>query len=217
MDAAHPLPGSHGEHALQRAHGTGRRARAFYDHQVLDRLNDRMREFIAAQELMFVSTADAAGNCDCSIRAGPAGFVCVVDDRTLAYPEYRGNGVMASLGNISENGHVGLLFVDFFRTTVGCHVNGEARVVENDELLASKDTAPSLREAVARALADDPGRKPERWVVVRVEEAYIHCSKHVPLLAKRDKTIPWGTDDPAAKGGDHFGVRDLSRPWREEK
>ena len=212
-DATHPLPGSRGEHALQRAHGTERRAEAFYKHQVLDRLNDRMREFIAGQELMFVSTADAAGNCDCSVRAGPPGFVVVVDERTLAYPEYRGNGVMASLGNISENEHIGLLFVDFFRSTVGCHVNGEARVVENDALLAS---AGALREAVGRALADTAGRRPERWVVVRVEEAYIHCSKHIPLLAKGDKNIPWGTDDPAAKGGDHFGVRDLPRPWREE-
>ena len=51
---------------------------------------------------------------------------------------------------------------------------------------------------------------------MRVEEAYIHCSKHIPLLAKRDKEIPWGTDDAVAKGGDYFGVRDLPRPWREE-
>ena len=209
------LPGSKGEHALQRAHGTERRAEAFYKHQVLDRLSERMREFIAAQELVFVSTADAAGNCDCSIRAGPPGFVVVVDERTLAYPEYRGNGVMASLGNLSKNGHVGLLFVDFFRTTVGCHVNGEARVVENEALLAG---VGPLCEAVVRALADDTaGRRPERWVVVHVEEAYIHCSKHIPLLAKRDKTIPWGTDDPVAKGGDFFGVRDLPRPWREDR
>ena len=213
MDATHPLPGSHGEHTLQRTHGTERRARAFYEHQVLDHLNDRMRGFIAVQELFFVSTADAGGNCDCSIRAGPPGFVRVVDHRTLTYPEYRGNGVMASLGNLSENGHIGLLFVDFFCSTVGCHVNGEARVVENDALLA--ESGP-LAEAVQHALADTAGGRPERWVVVRVEEAYIHCSKHIPLLAKRDKTIPWGTDDPVAKGGDHFGVRDLPRPWRRE-
>ena len=214
MDANHPLPGSHGEHALQRAHGTERRARAFYEHQVLDRLNDRMCGFIAAQELMFVSTADAGGNCDCSIRAGPPGFVRVVDERTLAYPEYRGNGVMASLGNLTENPHVGLLFVDFFRSTVGCHVNGEARVVENDALLAE---GGPLAEVAQQALADAAGRRPERWVVVQVEEAYLPCSKHIPLLAKRDKTIPWGTDDPVAKGGDHFGVRDLPRPWRPEE
>lgn len=214
MGPDHPLPGSHGEHALQRRHGTERRARSFYDHQVLDRLNEQMRGFIAAQEMVFVSTADAGGNCDCSIRVGPPGFVRVVDERTLAYPEYRGNGVMASLGNITENGYVGLLFVDFFRTTVGCHVNGAARVAENEALLAE---GGPLRVAVEETLADTAGRRPERWVVVSVEEAYIHCSKHVPLLAKRDKDILWGTDDPAAKGGDHFGARDLPRPWRCEE
>lgn len=215
MDSESRLPGSRGEHALQRLHGTERRAQAFYHHQVLDHLNERMRTFIASQEMMFVSSADADGNCDCSIRTGPSGFVRVVDERTLAYPEYRGNGVMASLGNISENPHVGLLFVDFFHSTVGCHVNGEARVAENDALRAEGGL---LCEAVEQALADTAGRRPERWVVVRVEEAYIHCAKHVPLLAKRDKNIPWGTDDPVAKGGDFFGVRDLPRPWwREEE
>lgn len=212
------LPGSDGEHALQRLHGTEHRARAFYHHQMLDHLNDRMREFIGKQELMFVSTADARGHCDCSIRAGLPGFVCVVNERTLAYPEYRGNGVMASLGNLRENPGIGLLFVDFLGSTVGCHVNGMARVVENAALLESGAEFPTnLRMAVQVALASsEPGRQPERWVVVHVEEAYIHCSKHIPLLAKRDKGIPWGTDDPVAKGGDFFQVKHLSRPWKTE-
>lgn len=174
-----------------------------------------MRVFIAERDLMFVSTADADGNCDCSVRAGPPGFVCVVDEHTLAYPEYRGNGVMASLGNLSENPHVGLLFVDFYGSTVGCHVNGEARAVENAALLDPAGGFPAaLREAVRAAF--DPlekGRHPERWVVVHVEEAYIHCSKHIPKLVPGDKAIPWGTDDPAAKGGDFFQVKNLPRPW----
>ena len=218
MSEHHPLPGSAGEHALQKLYGTERRARSFYDHQVLDHLNERMREFIAGQEMMFVSTADAAGNCDCSIRVVPPWFVCVVDELMLAYPEYRGNGVMASLGNLQENGRVGLLFVDFFRSSVGCHVNGTARVVENEALVDEGGDYPALlREAAIRASAPgEGGRRPERWVVVQVEEAYIHCSKHIPLLAKRDKTIPWGTDDPVAKGGDFFAVRDLPRPWRAD-
>ena len=214
------LPGSAGEHRLQANHGTARRARAFYDHQVLDRLNDQMQEFIAAQELMFVATADAGGNCDCSIRAGLPGFVCVADERTLAYPEYRGNGVMASLGNITENAHVGLLFVDFFGSTVGCHVNGEARVVENDALSAPDAPFPEVLRAAARAAGggETEGR-PERWVVVHVEEAYIHCSKHIPLLAKRGKDIPWGSDDPTAKGATSSGsricpARGATRPGR---
>ena len=209
------LPGSEGEHRLQQQHGTERRAQAFYQRQMLDRLNDRMRAFIAERDLLFVSTADAGGHCDCSIRTGPPGFVCVVDERTLAYPEYRGNGVMASLGNLGENPHVGLLFVDFYGSTVGCHVNGGAQVVENDTLLEPVAGFPAALRAAVQAAFDprEKGRHPERWVVVHVEEAYIHCSKHIPRLVPGDKAIPWGTDDPSAKGGDFFQVKNLSRPW----
>ena len=196
------LPGSCGEHVLQEQHGTTDRARSFYDRQVIDHLNDRMRQFIARQEMMFVSTSDAGGDCDCTFRAGPPGFVHVIDQHCLAYPEYRGNGVMASLGNITENGHVGLLFVDFFTDIIGLHVNGRAALVGNAEVTAMS----SLPASMHRALDAGGGRRPERWVWVTVEEAYIHCSKHIPWLAKRDKAIYWGTDDARAKGGDHFGV-----------
>src|ERR687889_2809154 len=124
-------PGSGGEHELQERFGTFKRAAAFYDKQMLDHLNPLMREYIAEQEMVFIATADANGESDASFRAGPPGFVRVLDDRTVMYPEYRGNGVMASLGNIAENGHVGMLFVDFFYAGVGLHVNGRARIVEN--------------------------------------------------------------------------------------
>jgi uncharacterized protein len=88
-------------------------ARAFYRHQVLDHLNAAMRAFVARQEMMFVATSDAKGEADSSFRAGHPGFVKVLDERTVLYPEYRGNGVMASLGNILEDPHVELLFVGF--------------------------------------------------------------------------------------------------------
>lgn len=204
---------------MQHAVGAERRARVFYERQMLDRLSGTMREFITARDLFFVSTADAGGNCDCSVRAGLPGFVCVVDEHTLAYPEYRGNGVMASLGNLLENPRLGLLFVDFLGSTVGCHVNGTARIVENVDLLAPGAPFPEpLRLAARAALADATrGHRPERWVVVHVEEAYIHCSKHIPHYAERDKTRDWGTDDPVAKGGDFFRVKDLPRPWREDE
>src|SRR4051794_18714689 len=100
-------PGSGGEHDLQQRYGTFKRAAAFYDKQMLDHLNPLMREYIAAQEMMFIATADTHGECDTSFRAGPAGFVRVLGERTVMYPEYRGNGVMASLGNIAENGTSG--------------------------------------------------------------------------------------------------------------
>ena len=194
------IPGSAGERALQVEHCTADRAAAFYDRQVRDRLNPEMIAFLGRMEMAFVSTADAGGNCDCSIRCGPAGFVRALGDREVAWPEYRGNGVMASLGNLSENPHVGLLLVDFFRDCVGLHINGSAEVVETADLLARPDLPAAIRDdCQVRG-----GRRPERWVVVSVHEAYIHCAKHIPLLRKVPKKIRWGTDDPRAKGGDYF-------------
>src|ERR1041384_820966 len=90
-------PGSRGEHSLQERYGTAERAERFYREQVLSYLNSRMRDFIARQEMMFVATADAQGECDCTFRAGPPGFVWVIERDRVAWPEYRGNGVLASL------------------------------------------------------------------------------------------------------------------------
>src|SRR5438046_8410336 len=129
------IPGSAGERALQERLGTAKRARGFYENQMLDRLNPAMREFIGRQEMMWVATADAHGDCDCTFRAGPLGFVRAVDDRRVAYPEYRGNGVLASLGNITKNAHIGLLFLHFFDSTAGLRANGRERARESPERL----------------------------------------------------------------------------------
>jgi uncharacterized protein len=208
------MPGSFGEHLLQDRFGTKPRARGFYNHQMLDHVNDEMQEYISRMEMVFVATADGGGEADCSFRAGPPGFVCVLDERTLAYPEYRGNGVMASLGNIVENRHIGLLFIDFCGDAIGLHVNGRAAILENEDLLAQG----ALPAGVLDALMQDGGRKPERWVKVDVVEAYIHCSKHIPQMVKRSE-IPqaaWGTDDPVRKGGDYFKAKHSSRPWVDD-
>lgn len=187
-------PGSRGERFLQCALETSERASRFYDDQVLDHLNPAMAEFVGRMEMAFISTADADGECDSTLRAGPAGFIQVIDSRTVAYPEYRGNGVMASLGNIMENPHVGILMVDFADDLIGLHVNGRARIVPRDEL-PTED------------------KKVERWVVVEVQEAYIHCRKHIPRMIPVDRIRDWGTDDVKRKGGDFFGAKaDKSAP-----
>lgn len=100
-------PGSKGEHKLQKKLKTEKRASAFYNTQLLNLLNPEMCRFIAQQEFVFISTSDSNGECDASFRAGDAGFVEVLDEKTLVFPEYRGNGVLASMGNISENPPIG--------------------------------------------------------------------------------------------------------------
>ena len=190
--------GSEGERILQTKVGSKNKASAFYEKQMLDHLNPYMRDFILKQEMVFIATADSKGECDCSFRAGKRGFVRVVNEKTLVCPEYRGNGVMASMGNILENQHIGLTFIDFFENTIGLHVNGKAKILENEELLADETLA-----SVANDIQEE-GVVPERWILITVEEAYIHCSKHIPRLKKLDKKIHWGTDKEAHKGGDFF-------------
>ena len=192
--------GSEGERRTQEMLGTGRRAMAFYQNQMMSEINAIMQAFISRQEMVFIATANARGECDCSFRAGTAGFVHVLDSRTLAYPEYRGNGVMASVGNITENPQIGLMFIDFIQSTIGLHVNGKAQVLRNDEIVHIPQATASLRDETNAS----GGRHPECWTVVEVEEAYIHCSKHIPLMKKLDKLVQWGTDDEHLKGSNFF-------------
>jgi predicted pyridoxine 5'-phosphate oxidase superfamily flavin-nucleotide-binding protein len=197
------MSGSQGEKILQQTFGTENRAAAFYHNQMLDHLNPLMKEFISEQEMLFISTSDKQGNCDSSFRSGEAGFVRVIDDYTLMYPEYRGNGVFANLGNIHENPHIGLLFIDFFKHCIGLHVNGKATIVENKDI----STHPSMNKRMIEEINRSEGTRAERWVFIEVDEAYIHCSKHIPLLRKMDKEIHWGTDDERQKGGDFFKAK----------
>ncbi len=194
-------PGSKGERKLQKKHNTRKSADSFYNSQMLDFLNPEMQKFISAQEMVFLSTADAKGECDASFRAGPKSFVKVLDNKTLVFPEFKGNGVMASLGNITENPQIGLMFIDFYRSSIGLHVNGKA------EIISEKD-ASKLVNPIDKAKAEKDGQhKTKLWIKVEVEEAFIHCSKHIPKLKKQEKTIHWGTDDEKLKGGDFFKAR----------
>lgn len=181
-----------GEGILQTRYGTGKKALKFYKKNVLGYLNPLMQKFIQKQEFFFLSTSASDGSCDCSFRAGSTGFVKILDEKTLCFPDYEGNGVMASLGNILENPHAGLIFIDFFKETIGLHVNGNAEILEHID-----------------HVIDSTG-KDNRWIKVVVEEAYIHCSKHIPLLKKLRKKILWGTNDAYSKGSNHFKVSVLT-------
>lgn len=91
--------------------------------------------FISSRPMMFVATADASGNPDCSYKGGLPGFIRVVDDRTLAFPDYDGNGMYRSWGNALVNPAVGLLFLDF-ESPKRLRVNGSAVISASDPLLA---------------------------------------------------------------------------------
>ncbi|MGL6279405.1 MAG: pyridoxamine 5'-phosphate oxidase family protein, partial [Gaiella sp.] len=81
--------------------------------QVSDTIDDGKRAFIEQADMFFLATADADGRPQVSYKGGDPGFVRVLDERTIAFPSYDGNGMYLSLGNLTTNPEVGLLFVDF--------------------------------------------------------------------------------------------------------
>ena len=130
------------------------------------------REFIEARDMFFLATADAAGRPNCSYKGGDPGFVRVVDEHTVAFPSYDGNGTYLSAGNTLVNPHVGLLFVDF---------DGQDRLRLNG--VASIDPRDPL-------LADYPGAQ---FVVrVQVRELFGNCPRYVHRyrLVERSKYVP---------------------------
>lgn len=198
------IPGSDGEHALQAELGNEKKALGFYNKQMLDYLNLEMRVFVGTQPMMFVASSDANGECDCTFRAGNVGFVRVIDNKHIMWPEYRGNGVTATGGNVKENPHMGLLFIDFVGDTIGLHVNGKAQLRTDG---AFDGLPEGMKMAIAAENANTGGKKPVFWFLLEVEEAYVHCAKHIPRFRPVDKLVEWGTDDRVKKGGDYFKAK----------
>lgn len=115
--------------------------------------------FISRAPMFFLATADAEGHPDCSYKGGLPGFVRVVDEVTLAFPSYDGNGQFRSLGNLTVNPRVGMLFIDF-EATRRIRVNGVASIDHEDALLATYTGADMV-------------------VRVRAEEIFPNCPRYI--------------------------------------
>ena len=202
VDENNNLPGSHGEHNMQELFKTKEKAKSFYNRQMLDFLAPDMQIFIEKQEMMFIATSDANGECDSSFRSGKAGFVTVIDEKKIVYADYKGNGVLASVGNISENPHIGILFVDFFKNKVGLHVNGKAKMINERELVSLLSNSTYSKE---KKIHTSSNQKNVFWILVDVEEAYIHCSKNIPILENTDESAQKGKTRPV----DFFNLQDI--------
>jgi hypothetical protein len=140
--------------------------------------SERDRELIERSPMFFLATADAGGRPDCSYRGGMPGFVRVVDDRTLAWPDYDGNGMFRSLGNLLVNPRVGLLFVDFERPR-RVRVNGVAKVDEHDPLLAEFPGAQLIVRVSAERVFPNCPRYIHRWQLVE-HSVYAPRAGHAP-------------------------------------
>jgi uncharacterized protein len=129
--------------------------------KIADRLNPLTRQFVERSPFVCVATARPDGGLDVSPRGDPAGFVRILDERTLLLPDRPGNRIADTLTNLLEDPRIALLFLipgvgDTFR------VNGRARIVDDPDLLA-----PSAVD----------GKVPRLGILVSVEEAYTQCSK----------------------------------------
>jgi uncharacterized protein len=109
------------------------------------------KAFIQRCRMFFLATADTEGQPDCSYKGGLPGFVRVLDERTLAIPDYDGNGQYRSWGNVLVNARVGLLFLDF-ETPKRLRVNGAAVVSHDDPLLAEFPGAVFVIRVVAQRI-----------------------------------------------------------------
>jgi predicted pyridoxine 5'-phosphate oxidase superfamily flavin-nucleotide-binding protein len=126
---------------------------AFGSRALADRLEQRTRRsaftdedagFIASLRFFFLATANAQGQPDCSFKGGDPGFARVLAPDLLVFPDYDGNGMFKSLGNIRANPHVGMLFIAMEDKPKRLRVNGTAEVVLDDPLLPEFEGAQAL-------------------------------------------------------------------------
>jgi predicted pyridoxine 5'-phosphate oxidase superfamily flavin-nucleotide-binding protein len=122
-----------GSRRLQDRFDTRRLADRIEERIVHDRIDDDDRAFIEARDMFFIATVDEDGRPQCSYKGGDPGFVRVLDDRTIAFPIYDGNGMYLTAGNLLATSNVGLLFIDF-EGRKRVRLNGVASVDEDDPL-----------------------------------------------------------------------------------
>jgi predicted pyridoxine 5'-phosphate oxidase superfamily flavin-nucleotide-binding protein len=134
---------------------------AFESRRIADRLEEKLtrtrfsdddRAFIEGAAYFFMATADAEGRPDCSFKGGMPGFVRVTGPSELAFPDYDGNGMFKSLGNIAVNPNIGMLFIALHDKPKRLRVNGAATVSRDDPLLAATVGAQLIVRVTARAI-----------------------------------------------------------------
>src|SRR5580700_10364927 len=155
--------------------GNRRLQDTFDSRRISDRLEEKLtrtaftdddRAHIEGAIFFFIATADAAGRPDCSFKGGAPGFVRVTAPDELAFPDYDGNGMFKSLGNILVNPNVGLLFIAMHAKPQRLRVNGQATISRDDPLL---------------------GMTVGAQLMVRVKAAAIfpNCPRYIPKLELR--------------------------------
>ncbi len=154
------------------------------------------KEFIESATYFFLASSDGRGQPDCSFKGGPPGFVRVTGPSELAFPDYDGNGMFKSLGNVAVNPSVGMLFIDLHGQPRRLRVNGVATIQRDDPLAPTTVGAQMIVRVVARAI-------------------FPNCPRYIPKMqiVEPSPYIPrWGEAplEPQWKGFDEF--KDVVHP-----
>jgi predicted pyridoxine 5'-phosphate oxidase superfamily flavin-nucleotide-binding protein len=197
------MPYHEGSRSLQDRFDTRRLADRIDERLVHDLIDEDDRAFVERCDMFFIATADAEGRPQCSYKGGDPGFVRVVDEHTIAFPVYDGNGMYLTAGNTLVNPHVGLLFIDF-EGRRRMRLNGVASVAEDDPLLAEYPEA----QLVVRVRATEVFPNCPRYIH---EYQLVQRSRFVPREACSTPAPAWKTrdwardvlphDDPAGMPG----------------
>jgi predicted pyridoxine 5'-phosphate oxidase superfamily flavin-nucleotide-binding protein len=168
------------------------------------RIGDDDRAFIERMDMFFLATAGAQGRPQCSYKGGDPGFVRVLDEHTVAFPSYDGNGMFLSAGNVLVNPHVGLLFIDFTAERPSrLRLNGVAQIDEDDELLAAWPGAQLAVRVTATQVFPNCPRYVHRMALVERSRFVPRARQPVPVPDW--KRADWACDvlpaaDPARHG-----------------
>ena len=154
-------------------------------------LDQLARDFIERADMFFLATCDHRGLPTCSYKGGEPGFVRVIDEHCLAFPNYDGNGKYQSMGNVLQHASVGLLFIDF-EGQRRLRIQGNASICEDDVLLASYPGAQFM-------------------VRVQVTEVYSNCPRYIHKY-KRVELSPYIPTEGCEPPIPEWKLRDDIRP-----
>jgi predicted pyridoxine 5'-phosphate oxidase superfamily flavin-nucleotide-binding protein len=169
-----------GSRTLQDRFGTRPLADRITEKFVKDRMDAGDRAFVGRADMFFLATADGEGRPSCSYKGGDPGFVTVVDETTIAFPNYDGNGMFLSWGNTLANPEVGLLFIDLERGH-RMRLNGTATIDGHDELLAAYPGAQFIVRVAVRDVFPNCPRYIHRYRLVERSQYVPRGRRPVPV------------------------------------
>ena len=176
-----------GNRELQDRFDTRRIADRIEEVLLSDEISPHDKAFIESRDMFFLATADDAGLPNCSYKGGDPGFVRVVDEHTVAFPNFDGNGMYLSMGNVLVNPAVGMLFIDFERGH-RMRLNGNATIDPNDPLMAEYPEAQFIVRVRAREVFPNCPRYIHRYQLVQ-------RSRFVPKKGKATPVPSWKCAD----------------------